>query len=69
MRPDAFRVRPSLKVERSSEINRFAGNCQMRAYDQVLPVVRQRDGMMLATNQDESDLEKLPGSNEEGVAA
>ncbi len=68
MRPKATPGPPGLGMHREFETNRFANDCQARAYEEALPVLsRSRSGGALARQADGSREE--PELIAEGVAA
>jgi hypothetical protein len=69
MRPEVSSTPPVLNVRRHFETNRMAGDCQGRAYEQVLPVAGRSEWAVAASsrvNGNEVDISTL---TEEGAVA
>ena len=69
MGPDASTAPPGPRVERRSETNRLAKDCQVRAYEELLPIIRRGPTTRAATVQAEVAWTPSHHQSQKGVAA
>jgi hypothetical protein len=69
MGPDASTGPPGLRVERRSETNRLAKDFQIRAYEELLPIIRRQPTTTAAPVQAEVAWTPSHHNSQKGVAA
>jgi hypothetical protein len=69
MGPDVSTGPPGLRVERRSETNRLATDFQVRAYEELLPMLRRCSRTTAATVQADVAWTPSKRSSQKGVAA
>jgi hypothetical protein len=69
MRADTATGPPDLRVQRRAEINRLAKDCQARAYEELLPIIRRCRPSTAATAEAEMASTPCQRSLQKGVAA